>query len=106
MGFQFHEVYQQAGPVLDLHGITPIKTEPIIFRAIQELISAQLFTQQILTQQLALGGKVGGRSFISSSQRADDGQAYNDSAEQIQMLTQRVEDLERRLERAAGASAG
>ena len=93
----------QAGPVIDWQGISPVKTEPIVFRAIQELISAQLFTQQILTQQLALGG---GKSFIRSSQRAEEGQAFDDSAQQIQTLTQRVEELEKRLERATGKAAG
>ena len=97
------EGYLQAGPAIDWQGLTPVKTEPIIFRAIQELISAQLFTQQIIAQQATLAG---GKSFIRSSQRAEEGQAFDDSAQQIQMLTQRVEDLEKRLEKAYGASAG
>lgn len=104
MGFEPYKFEgYQAGPVLDLHGITPVKTEPIIFRAIQELISAQLFTQQIITQQLALGG---GRSFIRGTQRAEEGQAFDDSVQQIQTLTQRVDELEKRLERATGKAAG
>ena len=100
MGMDLYKLenYLQAGPAIDWQGITPVKTEPIIFRAIQELISAQLFTQQLLTQQAMLGGKTAGRSFIRNTQRADEGMAYDDAADHIQVLTQRIEELERRLE--------
>jgi hypothetical protein len=99
-----YEVYQQ-GPVIDWQGITPVKTEPVVFRAIQELISSQLFTQQLVTQQLgALAA--GGKSFIRSGQRAEEGGAFDDSAQQIQMLTQRVQELEKKLESATAKTAG
>lgn len=92
--FQRYEVYQ-ANPLLLIHNITPVKTEPEILRAITELISVQVLTQQMLAKQVE--GKAGGRSFISQGLRADESVAYDDKAEQIQTLTQRVEELERRL---------
>jgi hypothetical protein len=78
-----------------LHNGTPVKTEPEILRAISELISLQVLTHQLLVNHL--GGKAGGRAFINQTLRADESGAYDNSAEQIQTLTQRVEELERRL---------
>jgi|SRR5215204_673540 len=89
-----YEAYQEINPLI-FQGISPYKTEPEILRAISELISVQVLTQHLLTQQLS--GKAGGRAFIGQSQRADESGAYDDSAEQIQTLTKRVEELEKRL---------
>jgi hypothetical protein len=98
-----YEIYQER-PALQWEGITPVKTEPVVFRALQELISSQLFTQQLVTQQLS--ALAGGKSFIRSGQRAEEGGAFDDSAQQIQMLTQRVQELEKKLETASGKTAG
>ena len=109
-GIQF-EVYHQPLSLDILGGITPVKTEPLVFRAIQELISAQVLTQQIVTQLAALqAGKLqGGQAFISQGQRPEEGGAFDNSAEQVRLLSQRVEDLERRLDegsRKKSATAG
>ncbi len=84
-------------------GISPIKTEPQVLRAISELISAQLFTQQ-LVQQLAtaqLGKTATGQAFIAQGQRPSEGRAFDDAAEPVRMLTQRLEELEKRLDETA-----
>src|SRR5215203_4715729 len=97
MGYGPHfryEVYQEVNPFI-LQGGTPVKTEPEILRAIGELISMQVLTHQLLTRQFE--GKAGGRPFISQGMRADESGAFDDTAGQIQTLTQRVEELEKRL---------
>ena len=87
--------------------LTPVKTEPLILRAIQELVSAQLVTQQIVNQ-LAGNKLAGGRAFIGQDLRASEGAAFDESAESVRMLTQRVQDLEKRLEevKAKKSAAG
>lgn len=97
-GIQF-EVYHQPLSLEALGGISPIKTEPLIFRAIQELISAQVLTQQIVTQLagLQVGKLQAGQAFISQGQRPEEGGAFDNSAEPVRLLTQRIEELEKRL---------
>ncbi len=84
--------YSPAWDFLQIY--TPVKTEPEILRSISELVSLQVLTHQLLGQ---IAGKAGGRAFINQTQRADESGAYDDSAAQIQTLTKRVEELERRL---------
>jgi hypothetical protein len=97
--YQFENYSQQL--TLDVFGgISPVKTEPQVLRAISELISAQVFTQQ-LVQQLAaaqIGRAATGQSFISQGQRPSEGRAFDDAAEPVRMLTQRLEELEKRLD--------
>ena len=95
----------QAQPTLtsfDWGGISPIKTEPLIFRAISELIASQVLTQTIVTQLAGLQtGKLrGGQAFIGQSARADESGAFDDTAEPVRVLSQRVEELEKRLDEA------
>lgn len=107
MNFIQAEVFQQL-PTLDiLRGITPVKTEPEVLRGISELISMQVLTQQLLTQLAsAQAGKLqGGQSFIRSGQRADEATAFDDSATQVRLLSQRIEELERRLDEGGKKSA-
>ena len=94
----------EARPTLasfDWGGITPVKTEPLIFRAISELIASQVLTQTIVSQLAGLStGKVKGGSFIGQNMRADESGAFDDTAEPVRVLTQRVQDLEKRLDEA------
>ncbi len=94
------ENYQPTLTLDLLHGLTPVKTEPLVFRAISELISAQVLTQQIVTQlaTLQVGKSTAGQAFIGQSQRVDEAGAYNESAEPVRLLTQRIMDLEKRLD--------
>lgn len=101
-----YEVYQQ--PISELiRGITPVKTEPEVLRSINELISLQVLTQQMIGQLTALqtGKALGGQSFIRQGQRADEAAAFDDSVGQVRLLSQRVEDLEKRLDEAVGKKA-
>jgi len=97
-----YEVYTQSHDFI--RGISPVKTEPEVLRSISELISMQVLTQQLITQ-LATGKVAGGQAFIGQTQRANEAAAFDDSASQVRLLSQRVEDLERRLEEAAGKKA-
>ena len=108
MGFDVFESFRQTAPVELIRGITPIKTEPDVLRSINELISMQVLTQQLLTQ-LATGKVQSGQAFIGQGQRANEGAAFDESANQVRLLSQRVDDLERKLDEAtkkAGAAAG
>ena len=102
-----YEVFQPALNLEVIRGITPIKTEPEVLRSIGELISMQILTQQLLTQiATAQAGRLqAGQSFIRQGQRTDEGAAFDDSVEQVRLLSQRVEDLERRLDEASGKKA-
>jgi hypothetical protein len=108
MGFDLFETFRQTAPIELIRGITPIKTEPDVLRSINELISMQVLTQQLLTQ-LATGKAQSGQAFIAQGQRANEGAAFDESANQVRLLSQRVDDLERKLDEAtkkAGAAAG
>ena len=84
--------------------LTPVKTEPLVLRAIQELLAAQIQTQQIVTQ--LAGGKIAGaRPFIGQELRAAEGAAFDESAEPVRMLSQRVQELEKRLDEVAPKKA-
>ena len=98
-----YEVYTQQLPDI-IRGISPIKTEPEVLRSISELISMQVLTQQLITQ-LATGRAATGHSFIGSTQRANEAGAFDDAAGQVRLLSQKVEDLERRLDEAVGKKA-
>lgn len=96
------EVYQQLPDIL--RGITPVKTEPEVLRSLGELISMQVITQQLITQ-LATGKLAGGQAFIGGTQRANEAGAFDDSAAQVRLLSQKVQDLERRLDEVKGKAA-
>ena len=80
-----------------IRGITPVKTEPEVLRAITDLIAVNIQTQQMLGQLAGRGQGLQGGSFIGKGMRADEGSAFDDSAEQVRLLSQRVEELEKRL---------
>lgn len=108
MGFDLFETFRQPAQLEIIRGITPVKTEPDVLRSINELISMQVLTQQLLTQ-LATGKLQGGQAFIAQGQRANEAGAFDESANQVRLLSQRVDDLERKLDEAtkkAGAAAG
>ena len=94
-----------------LRGWTPVKTEPEILRSFQELIAVNVQTQLMLSQVLnrgmdrAAGGQLQGGAFLGKGMRADEGSAYDDSAEQVRLLSQRVEELERRLNEGSTSKA-
>ena len=96
------EVYQQLPDII--RGISPVKTEPEVLRAIGELISMQVVTQQLLTQ-LASGKLAGGQAFIGGAQRANEAAGFDDAAGQVRLLSQKVQDLERRLDEVTKAKA-
>ncbi|HEV8366581.1 MAG TPA: hypothetical protein VGQ39_01400 [Pyrinomonadaceae bacterium] len=96
------EVYQQLPDII--RGISPVKTEPEILRSIGELISMQVLTQQLLTQ-LATGKVAGGQAFIGQTARANEAGAFDDAAGQVRLLSQKVQDLERRLDEVGKAKA-
>ncbi len=112
MGFQNFEGFQQPSIVEFLRNWpSPVKTEPDVLRGINELISMQVVTNQILTQLASAqaGKTTAGTAFIGQGQRADEGAAFNESANQVRLLSQRVDDLEKKLDEAtkkAGAAAG
>ena len=89
-----------------LQTTSPIKTEPMVLRAISELISAQVLTQQIVTQMATLqaGRMAGGRAFLGQNLRADEASAF-DEAEPVRALSQRVQELEKRLDEVAPKKA-
>jgi hypothetical protein len=88
-------------------GITPVKTEPLVLRAISELISAQVLTQQIVAQMATLqtGRLQSGRAFLAQALRAEEGGAFDEAAEPVRVLSQRLQDLEKRLEEVAPKKA-
>jgi len=96
------EVYQQLPDII--RGISPVKTEPEVLRSLGELISMQVVTQQLLTQ-LATGRHIGGQAFIGQTQRANEAGAFDDSTDQVRLLSQKVQDLERRLDEVTKAKA-
>ena len=104
MGLNFvqFEVYQQLPELI--RGISPVKTEPEVLRSIGELISMQVLTQQLLTQ-LATGRVAGGQAFIGGAARANEAGAFDDAAGQVRLLSQKVQDLERRLDEVSGKKA-
>ena len=106
MGLNFiqYEVYQQQPLAEIIRGISPVKTEPEVLRSINELISLQVVTQQLLTQ-LATGKAAGGHAFIPGTARANEAGAFDDAAGQVRLLSQKVEDLERRLDEVTGKKA-
>ncbi len=106
MGLNFiqYEVYQQQPLAEIIRGISPVKTEPEVLRSINELISLQVVTQQLLTQ-LATGKAAGGQAFIGGTARANEAGAFDDAAGQVRLLSQKVEDLERRLDEVSGKKA-
>lgn len=111
MGFQNFEGFQQPSIVEFLRNWpSPVKTEPDVLRGINELISMQVVTNQLLTQLASQAGKVStGTAFIGQGQRANEGAAFDESATQVRLLSQRVDDLEKKLDEAtkkAGAAAG
>src|SRR5262245_55242450 len=87
-------------------GITPVKTEPLVLRAISELISAQVLTQQIVSQiaTLQTGRLASGRAFLGQHLRADEASAFEE-AEPLRALSQRLQDLEKRLDEVAPKKA-
>jgi len=97
-----YEVYTQVPEIL--RGISPVKTEPEVLRSLSELISMQVLTQQLLTQ-LATNKAIGGQAFIGGAQRANEAGAFDDAAGQVRLLSQKVQDLERRLDEATGKKA-
>ena len=107
MGFDVFESLRQTAPVDILRGISPYKTEPEVLRSINELISVQALTHQLVTQLVAAQGKT---AFIGTGQRANEAGAFDESASQVRLLSQRVDELERKLDeatkKAAGAAAG
>ena len=105
MGLNFvqFEVYQQLVPEI-IRGISPVKTEPEVLRSINELISMQLVTQQLLSQ-VATGKLGGGQAFIGGTARANEAGAFDDAAGQVRLLSQKVQDLERRLDEVSGKKA-
>lgn len=105
MGFDVFESFRQQ-TIPDW--LTPRKTEPDVLRGINELISLQVLTHQLLTQ-LAAGKLQSGQAFIGQGQRANEGAAFDESVGQVRLLSQRVDDLEKKLDEAAkkaGAAAG
>jgi hypothetical protein len=102
-----YEVYQPPLNLDIVRGITPVKTEPEVLRSISELISMQILTQQLLSQLATaqMGRFQAGQAFIRQGQRAEEGAAFDNSAEQVRLLSQRVEELERRLEESTGRKA-
>jgi hypothetical protein len=83
-------------------GITPVKTEPLVLRAVSELISAQVLTQQIVSQLATLQIKTrGGQAFITQGIRPEEGTAYDESVEPVRLLTQKIQELEKRLDEVA-----
>jgi hypothetical protein len=109
MGFQNFEAFQQPSIVDFLRNWpSPVKTEPDVLRGINEIISMQVLTHQLLTQ-LATGKVQSGQAFIGQGQRANEGAAFDESVGQVRLLSQRVDELERKLDEAtkkAGAAAG
>jgi len=109
MGFDNFETFRpQFNPADILRIWTPVKTEPDVMRSLNELISMQVLTQQLLTQ-IASGQAGKKTAFIGQGLRADEGAAFDESATQVRLLSQRVDDLERKLDEAAkkaGAAAG
>ncbi len=100
------ENFQPTTQISDfLGGITPVKTEPLIFRAVAELISAQVLTQQIISQLATLQMGKPRQAFIGQSQRVDESGAYDETAEPVRLLTQRLQELERRLDEVAPKKA-
>ena len=98
--FQF-ENFQQQLTLEAFGGISPIKTEPQVLRAISELISAQLFTQQLVQQLASVQlGRTGAQAFIGQGQRVNEARAFDEAAEPVRLLSQRIEELEKRLEEA------
>lgn len=103
MGVNLYQIENYQQLTLDMFGgISPVKTEPQVLRAISELISAQLLTQQLVQQlaQAQLGRAAAGQAFISQAQRPSEGRAFDDTAEPVRLLSQRIEELEKRLEEA------
>jgi hypothetical protein len=85
-----------------LDWLSPIKTEPLVLRAVSELISAQVLTQQIVTQLAQQQMRTrGGQAFITPGLRADEGLAYDETVEPVRLLTQRIQELEKRLDEVA-----
>jgi hypothetical protein len=108
MGFDVFETFRQPIPELVRDWRTPIKLEPDVLRGIQEVISMQVLTNQLLTQ-LATGKLQSGQAFIGQGQRANEGAAFDESVGQVRLLSQRVDELEKKLDEAtkkAGAAAG
>ena len=104
MGFDVFENFRQTAPIELIRGITPVKTEPDVLRSINELISMQVLTQQLLTQLAS--AQTGKRTaFIGQGLRADEGAAFDESASQVRLLSQRVDDLERKLDEATKKAA-
>jgi hypothetical protein len=99
------EVYQQLPDII--RGISPVKTEPEVLRSLGELISMQVVTQQLLTQLATAqtGRLAGGQAFIGQAQRANEAGAFDDAAGQVRLLSQKVQDLERRLDEVTGKKA-
>jgi hypothetical protein len=94
-------------PLVDIwQGTSPVKTEPMVLRAISELISSQVLTQQIVTQLASLQASkmAGGRAFLGQNLRADEAAAF-DEAEPVRALSQRVQELEKRLDEVAPKKA-
>jgi len=98
-----YEVYTQ--PADFIRGISPVKTEPEVLRSIAELISVSVLTQQMITQLATQNARQGGQAFIGQTQRANEAAAFDDAAGQVRLLSQKVEDLERRLDEAVGKKA-
>jgi hypothetical protein len=107
MGLNFiqYEVYQQQPLAEIIRGISPVKTEPEVLRSINELISLQVVTQQLLTQLATGKATAGGHAFIGGAARANEAGAFDDAAGQVRLLSQKVEDLERRLDEVSGKKA-
>ena len=99
-----YEVYQQA-PTFDFLRTTTPKTEPEVLRSITELISMELVTQNMISQLAAAqSAKLQtGQAFIRQGQRADEGAAFDNAVDQVRLLSQRVDELEKRLEQTVAA---
>ena len=106
MGFQNFEAFQQPS-LLELfrNWHTPVKTEPDVLRGINELISMQVLTNQLLTQ-IATGQTGKQTAFIAQGQRANEGAAFDESVGQVRLLSQRVDELEKKLDEATKKAAG
>jgi hypothetical protein len=110
MGFDIFESFQQQPSLAELlrNWKTPVKTEPDVLRGINELISMQVLTNQLLTQIATVqAGKQ--TAFISQGQRANEAANFDEAAGPVRLLSQRVDELEKKLDEAtkkAGAAAG
>jgi hypothetical protein len=106
MGLNTFEAFQQPSVIDFLRNWpSPVKTEPDVLRGINELISMQVLTNQLLNQiATAQTGKQ--TAFIGQTQRANEWAAFDESVGQVRLLSQRVDELEKKLDEATKKAAG